>query len=194
MHPAEADLDMLHPVDTAYPAWLELYLAWEGSLAMRLNQLNHYRAVSIAFGGISRLGDGVFWYVLMALLLIVNGAGALETVLVMALTGLSGTLLYKALKGKTRRVRPCQRHSDIHLTTQPLDVHSFPSGHTLHAVCFSLIAVHYYPSLLPLLLLFTILVALSRLILGLHYLSDVLAATLIGACLALIGLNLATLV
>ena len=65
----------------------------------------------------------------------------------------------------------------------PLDEFSFPSGHTLHAVSFSLIALAYFPVLMPILLPFTLLVALSRVVLGLHYPSDVIAATLIGCAL-----------
>ena len=69
----------------------------------------------------------------------------------------------------------------------PLDEFSFPSGHTLHAVSFTLIALAYFPMLAPLLVPFTLLVALSRIVLGLHYPSDVLAATVIGCGLACSG-------
>src|SRR5690606_27432241 len=70
----------------------------------------------------------------------------------------------------------------------PLDEFSFPSGHTLHAVAFSLVAVAHVPLLAWLLLPFTACVAVSRVVLGLHYPSDVLAATVIGSALA--GLSL----
>ncbi|KHL67479.1 phosphoesterase, partial [Xanthomonas euvesicatoria] len=63
-----------------------------------------------------------------------------------------------------------------------------PSGHTLHAVSFSIVALAYYPWLAPLLVPFSAGVALSRVVLGLHYPSDVLAATLIGVLLASLSL------
>ena len=66
----------------------------------------------------------------------------------------------------------------------PLDEFSFPSGHTLHAVAFSTVAVAHHPVLAWVLAPFTIAVALSRVVLGLHYPSDVLAATAIGSALA----------
>jgi len=68
---------------------------------------------------------------------------------------------------------------------------SFPSGHTLHAVAFTVLATHYFPELLVLLGPFAILVALSRVVLGLHYPSDVAAGGTIGLALALAGLAIA---
>jgi len=70
----------------------------------------------------------------------------------------------------------------------PLDEFSFPSGHTLHAVSFTIVALTWFPALAPLLVPFTVLVAASRVVLGLHYPSDVLAATAIGGVLG--GLSL----
>jgi undecaprenyl-diphosphatase len=66
------------------------------------------------------------------------------------------------------------------VTVAPLDKFSFPSGHTLHAVAFTTLAWHYHPLLGMALMPFTCVVALSRIVLGLHYPSDVLAGALIG--------------
>jgi undecaprenyl-diphosphatase len=65
-----------------------------------------------------------------------------------------------------------------------LDQFSFPSGHTMHAVSFSIVALAYFPALFWLVVPFATLVALSRPILGLHYPSDVIAGAALGAALA----------
>lgn len=174
--------------------WLTRLKAWENRMAVRFNRANSRRAISAFFGAVSTLGDGLFWYAVMAALLLRQGPEALEAVLVMVAAGMACTFTYTWLKSTTSRERPCQRHPGIRVTTLPLDYYSFPSGHTLHAVCFTVVASVYYPALWPLLLPFTLLVAASRLILGLHYLSDVIAGALIGGTLALAALYLASLV
>ena len=98
-------------------------------------------------------------------------------------------VLYKWLKAKTTRPRPCARHGRILPRVAPLDEYSFPSGHTLHATTFTLIAIYYYPLLIWLLLPFATLVALSRIVLGLHYPSDVLAGMVLGAGLAALAVQ-----
>jgi undecaprenyl-diphosphatase len=98
----------------------------------------------------------------------------------MAVTGLAALLLYRLLKRWTRRPRPYRSCPGVIAHVPPLDEFSFPSGHTLQAVSFTVVALAWYPPMAPLLLGFTILVAASRVILGLHYPSDVLAAIAIG--------------
>lgn len=168
--PMNSVLARLNAVDTA--------------LCVRINRINRARGVQHFFGAISRLGDGTFWYALMALLLILEHEAALKPVLHMIAVGLVGLWLYKWLKQKTLRPRPCDLHTAITRTTAPLDEFSFPSGHTLHAVGFGLVAIAYFPWLAPVLLPFIVLVALSRIVLGLHYPTDVLAGAALGYSLA----------
>lgn len=166
-------------------AWIE---RWDQKLCLRLNRAGRIAWVRGLFRAISRLGDGLFWYALMLALLAVEGAAALLPVMHLLAAGMICTVLYKRIKARTSRPRPFRAHPDIVCRGVALDAFSFPSGHTLHAVAFSLIALSYYPFLLPLLLPFTLLVAASRLVLGLHYPSDVLAGATIGAGIA--GLTL----
>ena len=70
-----------------------------------------------------------------------------------------------------------------------LDLYSFPSGHTLHAFSFGIIAVHAFPQLGGIIVPFILLVAASRVLLGLHYPSDVVVGALIGTSLASITIS-----
>ena len=133
---------------------------------------------------VSRLGDGVIWYSLMLALLIIYRSEAVRAVLHMGVVGTTGLIIYKSLKTTLVRQRPFTIGGDIVLGTAPLDKYSFPSGHTLHAVGFSIVAISYFPLLIWILLPFTFLIALSRVVLGLHYPTDVLAGATIGATLA----------
>jgi undecaprenyl-diphosphatase len=65
----------------------------------------------------------------------------------------------------------------------PLDHYSFPSGHTLHAVSFTVILTTYLPGLAGALVALASLIALSRVILGLHYPTDVAAGAALGGSL-----------
>lgn len=162
---------------------------WDMELCVFCNRQSRSFTVRNLFRAISRLGDSVFWYTLMAALLIEYKAAALPAVLHMLTIAALGTLIYKFIKGKTLRPRPFNVYPAIVCMGKTLDQFSFPSGHTMHAVAFSIIAVSYYPGLLCLVTPFALLVALSRPILGLHYPSDVLAGAALGALLALTSLQ-----
>ena len=160
---------------------------------VRANRWGARGMVRRYFAAISRLGDGVFWYTLMGALVVVDGVDGLAASLHLALTGVVALALYRQLKRWTRRPRPFAADGRIQAGVAPLDEFSFPSGHTLHAVAFSVVALAYYPWLAALLVPFTASVAVSRVVLGLHYPSDVLAATGIGALLAGMSLWLGSL-
>lgn len=159
-------------------------------ICLAANRAIHRITAVRFFAAISRLGDGMIWYTLMVLLPFVWGPRALLASLHLAFTGLAGLGLYYALKGLTRRPRPYRQESGIRLAVAPLDEFSFPSGHTLQAVAFTLVAMSWFPVLGWLLLPFTFLVALSRVVLGLHYPSDVLAAIGLGAVLGSLSIVL----
>jgi undecaprenyl-diphosphatase len=162
--------------------------AAEYGLCCRLNRGAQRRLPRRVFQIASRLGDGVVWYALILALPLLYGAAAAKPAIVMALTGVLGVVLYRLLKRLFVRERPYITHEAISRAAAPLDRYSFPSGHTLHAVSFTWQACTHFPELGWVLLPLTGLIAGSRVVLGLHYPTDVLAGATIGAALAELGL------
>lgn len=156
------------------------------ALCLHVNRACLFVPVRRFFAGVSSLGDGKFWYALMLLLPALHGREGLQVSLRMAAAGVVGVGVYKLIKHLTHRPRPFMANDAIVLGAAPLDQFSFPSGHTLHAVMFTLIVCGTFPVWAWLLGPFTLLVASSRVILGLHYPTDVLLGAGLGLLLAFV--------
>ncbi len=109
-------------------------------------------------------------------------------VLHVMVTGLCVLGTYKFLKTRLVRERPFISCDVIKQAAPALDRYSFPSGHTMHAVAFAMMFSSYLPALNPLVWGFAMLVAMSRVILGLHYPTDIAAGALLGALMANLSL------
>jgi undecaprenyl-diphosphatase len=167
---------------------IEYFNDMEGGICLSINRLSRRTWVRRFFSVVSRLGDGGFWASMALVLLALQGKDALPLVARMLLTGAAGLMLYKFMKGRFVRQRPYINHGDILCGTAPLDQYSFPSGHTLHATSFAVMLSQFEPLLMPIVVTFALLVAVSRVVLGLHYPSDVVVGAAMGATLATIGL------
>ena len=104
------------------------------------------------------------------------------------LTAGAGIFAYKGLKSRLVRERPYVTHNGIVAATPPLDRYSFPSGHTMHAVSFAILYSAHVPIMIWIMAPFAVLVAASRIVLGLHYPSDVVAGAMLGTLLACLSL------
>jgi membrane-associated phospholipid phosphatase len=110
--------------------------------------------------------------------------GRWRLLLAMAAAMALGQAVLVPLKSRVARVRPCDREPHPHA---PAPVHyfaadraSFPSGHALIASLFVTTLLMGWPALGAALVPFLLLVTLSRLALGHHYLSDVVAGLAVG--------------
>ena len=156
----------------------------EYRLCVLCHSATRWRPVRQFFATVSRLGDGIAWYTLMAALALLGGTTGVQAAVSMAVGGLLGLGVYKLLKRLLVRERPFISHPGIECLTAPLDRYSFPSGHTLHAFLFATLVTAWIPSLAAVVWAFALLVALSRPVLGLHYPTDVIFGALLGWGLA----------
>ncbi len=159
-------------------AWLDQA---ELAACRRFNRSVRRAGLLKVFRIASRLGDGVLWYTLIVTLALFFGSEGRLVALQCAVAGVSGLAIYRLLKNVLVRERPYMTHAAIVCAGKPLDRFSFPSGHTLHALSFTVIVCSTLPVLALVLIPAAILIALSRVVLGLHYPSDVVAGGLLGA-------------
>jgi undecaprenyl-diphosphatase len=160
--------------------WTRAWTTRERELALWLHRASGSRAILAILLTVSWLGDGKVWVALIATLPFWGGPTGPKNALYMAALGLVNVVFYKALKQRVARPRPYVSCPGIRACCRSLDEYSLPSGHTMHAVAFSLVLAHYHPALGWPLWAFTVLVALSRVVLGLHYPSDVAIGAAIG--------------
>jgi undecaprenyl-diphosphatase len=94
-----------------------------------------------------------------------------------------GILLFHKLKRLVCRTRPrdIEPHCWAHIVTR--DKFSFPSGHSTTAFAVAVSLGSFYPEIMPVLLLLAANVAISRVVVGMHFLSDVLVGSGAGALL-----------
>jgi undecaprenyl-diphosphatase len=174
----------------AMTAVIDYFNSLEGDLCVRVNRLSERLWVRRVFVAVSKLGDGWFWGALAIVPLVLHRPQAGPTVLVMTATAVAGIGIYKLLKHKLVRERPYINHRGILCGAAPLDRYSFPSGHTMHAASFTIMFYQLDPLFLAVALPFAILVAASRIILGLHYPSDVVVGAALGVALGASGSGL----
>jgi undecaprenyl-diphosphatase len=95
----------------------------------------------------------------------------------------AGIALFITLKHAFRRERPCEIEPHCWADLLPPDQFSFPSGHTITAFAVAVSLGSFYPEMLPGLFFCAASIGASRVVLGMHFLSDVLAGATLGTIL-----------
>lgn len=133
-------------------------------------------------------GDSWFWGAALIILWFISDSFWKEWEVV-ELVGISLlAALVMGIKFLVRRRRPEGEWGGIYRNTDP---HSFPSGHAARAFLIAVIGAALGPLWLGVILwIWAPLVALARVAMGVHYLSDVVAGAALGVVFALIGLQI----
>ena len=156
----------------------------------RMNRWRAPRWIRYWMIAASRMGDGWVWYALGGFLLLLGGPQRYVAVSAAGCAAVIGVGLFKFLKHLSHRPRPCHLEPHCWSRILPPDRFSFPSGHTMTAFSIALVIGYFYPQLQGPLFFLAVSIALSRIVLGMHFLSDVLAGMLLGivlGCGALTG-------
>jgi undecaprenyl-diphosphatase len=131
----------------------------------------------------TRSGDGWLWYALGIILYFYGGAHRFVAIGAAGSAAVAGIVLFRLLKRTSRRSRPCEIEPHCWSSILPPDRYSFPSGHSITAFSVAVTVGCFYPQLFAPLLTAAFLIAASRIILGMHFLSDVVVGSAIGVAL-----------
>ena len=137
----------------------------------------------------TRSGDGWLWYAIGAILAVFGGDDRFRAIGAGAVAAVVGIFLFRALKHSSRRKRPCEIEPHCWASILPPDKYSFPSGHSITAFAVATSLGLFYPQLLAVLLTAAFLIAASRIILGMHFLSDVLVGCALGVLLGIVSFH-----
>jgi undecaprenyl-diphosphatase len=147
----------------------------------RICSLNRHNWLRLSMVAASRLGDWPLWLV-SALVFLAVGASRLRLAVLAATSAIAASVaLFVLLKNLIGRPRPCEVWDELPCLLRAPDRFSFPSGHTMTAFAAATAYAELVPELLLVFLPAALLIGASRVFLGLHYPTDVLAGALLGA-------------
>lgn len=161
-------------------SWAERDRSWSRAI----HRASAWPAIVTLLALVSWLADGIVWVAVLVALPWVGGASGIPCAERMVCLGLIDLAVYKIVKRHFARPRPFVSCPGIRAFARSLDEHSFPSGHTMHAVAFAVLLSAYYPAIEWIVWPFASLVALSRVVLGLHFPSDVVVGAVLGFVIA----------
>ena len=158
---AAGDLGLMRKVNRwVPPRWLRLWMIWA-----------------------TRAGDGWLWAAIGVIIALCGGDFRWTALEAGAASAVAGIVVFETMKRLANRRRPCEIEPHAWADLLPPDRFSFPSGHSMTAFAVTVSLAAFYPVLLGVLLACALSVAASRILLGMHFLTDVLAGAALGAWL-----------
>jgi undecaprenyl-diphosphatase len=162
-------------------------LEWDARLSEHMRVAEKpgaLRAMAVFF---AHSGDSWFWLAAMIAVWFASNSFWKEwAVLQFAGIGVLAALVM-GIKFLVRRRRPEGEWGGIYRNTDP---HSFPSGHAARSFLIAVLASALGPAWLAIIIwVWAPLVALARVAMGVHYVSDVVAGAAFGVVVALVGLQ-----
>jgi undecaprenyl-diphosphatase len=135
----------------------------------------------------TRAGDGWLWGAIGIALLVSEAPLRFRSVEAAGCAVAAGILIFHNIKRVVHRTRPRDIEPHCWACIVTRDRFSFPSGHSTTAFAVALSLGSFYPEARPLLLVLAANVAVSRVVVGMHFLSDVLVGSAMGAALGYVA-------
>jgi undecaprenyl-diphosphatase len=170
---------------TAHHTMLQFISARDHKLMRKVNQWAAPRWIRFWAIAATRGGDGWLWYLAGLAVWLFGGHNRLQAIAAAGLAALLGVCSFIILKNVSGRTRPCAIEPHCWAELLPPDQFSFPSGHTITAFALAVTFSLFYPSTSVPFLFCAVSIATSRILLGMHFLSDVVVGAVIGTALAL---------
>lgn len=135
---------------------------------------------------IGHTGDSWYWGIALLAVILIAPPAYKHWALVSLIAVVIGAATVLVIKFTIKRARPEGEMGQIYRKTDP---HSFPSGHAVRSLMLGVIALGIAPAWLGIaLIVWAPLVGIARVMIGVHYVSDVLAGWALGVVFAVIAI------
>jgi len=173
---------------SVFPAFREFIESGDHRLMNRVHRWSAPQWVRLWMICATRGGDGWLWYALAVIVLTFGGEERVLAVSASVLAAWTGIGVFLVAKRLTGSRRPCHIAPHCWSKLLPPDQFSFPSGHTITAFSIVTPLMVLYPDYSVQLGFCALSIAASRIILGMHFLSDVVAGAAVGSILGYLAL------
>ena len=166
-------------------SFLQAIESWDVSVLYWIQETLRIDVLNPVIVFLTKLGNGGFFWLALSLVLLIPKRTRKAGLVSLISMVVCYIIVNLGIKPAVARLRPYDAYPFLHPIVPPQKEYSFPSGHTVNGFACSTILVRMLPkkAWLPLVILAAV-IALTRLYVGVHYPSDVIAGFLIALALS----------
>jgi undecaprenyl-diphosphatase len=164
--------------------WLQRLVAADLAAVHLFSRSARPLAIRYLAIGVSKLGNGWIYLILLPLVFLRLGWSGWHVVLLAALNAALLHMLYPVIKRRFRRKRPFHVDETLPSLLKTLDEHSFPSGHAMTITGVLAPIVLAWPAMTVSAIVIVLSMAWSRIATAHHYPTDVIAGVALALALS----------